>query len=522
MDQKFLHIGRAQDLQHLGDRRLYRALEMLPGFLLWATLLGAIIFSFITPVWVAIFILIFDVYWLVNAFYLALFVILSFTRMRRAIKTSWTAELEKLDPKTFRVPALTSWRDVVHLVILPMYQEGAEIIGPALQALAVSRYPKENLIVVLATEIRAGYQAQSTAAALHKRFKNSFGAMLVTAHPDNLPGEIAGKGSNETWAAKEAVATYINPHRIPNTRVVVSSFDSDTQIYPQYFECLTWHYLTAPSPLRSSFQPIPLFHNNVWEAPFFSRVAATGSTIWQLFMQGNPDILETFSSHSMSLAALIEAGYWNTRVVSEDSIIFSQCFLAFNGDYRVVPLYYPVSMDANAARSFWRTAANVYKQNRRWAYGVEKIPYALFGFTKNKKIPLFKKVRVSARLLFGFWAWACASLLIVFLGWLPLRIGGAQFNATVLAFTLPELTSRLLTYALFGLFVNGALTFLLLPPRPAHISRTAYASLLFQWLFLLPNLIVFSALPSIEAQTRLMFGKYLGFFVTEKTRRAHP
>jgi hypothetical protein len=61
---------------------------------------------------------------------------------------------------------------------------------------------------------------------------------------------------------------------------------------------------------------------------------------------------------------------------------------------------------------------------------------------------------------------------------------------------------------------------MLLPPRPAKYSRKKYIYMFLQW-FLVPITAPFlGAMPAIDAQTRIMLGKYFGeFWVTEKVRK---
>lgn len=509
MTKDYLDISKASDISNRRDRIIYRIFETIPGVISLGTLFGVLIFSWLRPNWVAIFIILFCFYYLFKICYLSFYQVTSYIQMKKNLKKDWLSELNKLEDK--------NWKDIYHLIILPTYKEGVELIRESLLSLVKSDYPKEKMIVVLAIEERAGETALKLAKIIEKEYGKKFHRFLVTVHPKNIPGEIAGKGSNEGWAGKEVKEKIIDPLNIPYENIIISNFDIDTRVDSQYFSYLTWCYLTTDQPLRASYQPIPVYNNNIWYAPAFSRVISTSNTFWQMMGQERSETLVTYSSHSMPFKSFVEVGY-PTNLVPDDSRIFWKSYLYYDGNYRVVPLYYPVSMDAVLAKSFLRTVINQYKQQRRWAWGCSEIPYLIYGFLKNKKISLWKKVRHLYAVIDGFWSWATSAILILFLGWLPLFLGGSRFNSTLLSYNLPRLTSQIMTIALIGMIISAILSTLILPPRPPRVRRIKKLFILFQWLLLPITLIVFGAFPALEAQIRLMLGKYMGFWVTEKAR----
>ncbi|MEK7665186.1 MAG: glycosyltransferase family 2 protein [Patescibacteria group bacterium] len=514
MDKKdYLDISKASDIKNKKERLLYRLFETLPGILSLGTLLGVFVFSWLVPAFVAVFIICFCSYYLFRIIYFSLHQFVSYFKIKSHIKRDWLKELKEIKGR--------KWKDIYHIIILPTYKEEEAIIKETIDSLISSNYPKEKIIVVLAIEKRAGKKAEEIAESVFKKYYNNFYKFLVSVHPDNIPGEIGGKGSNVAWAGKEIKKT-IDELKIPYENILISSFDIDTKIYPQYFACLTWYYLTEKNPLRASYQPIPVYNNNIWSASAFARVVSTSNTFWQMIQQERAEKLTTYSSHSIPCKVFFEVGY-PANVVSDDSRIFWRAYLYYDGDYKVVPIYYLVSMDAVMANSFWRTAQNQYKQQRRWAWGCSEIPYMMFGFLNNKKIPFLKKVSHLYTIIDGFWSWATAALLLFILGWLPLFLGGEKFNLTILSFNLPILTSRIMTASLIGMFVSAVLSTMLLPPLPKTISRIAKwrkrISIFLQWIFLPVTLIIFGAFPALDAQIRLMLGKYMGFWVTEKVRK---
>ncbi len=545
---------------------LERAFEVLPATLSWSLLISLFLLCFFAPIAGMIVVILFDLYLLFRLLYSTIFLVLSYGLLEVERRTQWherLMDLVDLDQAIFRTkgklrelreprfpgfflgPLLDRTKSVYseqnhlavlervknekiqfpnpkqlfHLVILPFYSEGLTVLEPSIQALTKVNYPLDRMIVVLGVEERAGKEARKIAEFLKREYGHYFFHFEICVHPEGIPGEGAVKGANATYAAKWA-KTFLEARRISFERVIVSCFDCDTVVSPEYFSCLSYNYLIHPKRTRTSFQPIPVYHNNLWEAPSFACVVETGSSFMQLIEVTDPERLVTFSSHSMSFQALVEIGYWPTNLVSDDSAIFWKAYLAYDGDYRVEPFYVTVSMDVALGKNLWETCASIYYQKRRWAWGVENFPIVVRGLFANPKISFWKKLMHAFRLLEVNVSWATWTPIMLILTWAPALVATREFSSSVAHFNSPRVGAVICNLALASLVISTVLSLLLLPKSAKKLGF--FKKLVFAFQFLLVPVIatVFGAIPALDAQTRLALGKYMEFFVTPKVRTA--
>lgn len=486
----------------------YRFYEMLPGLSIWLTLFGGVFLSFLKPLWMIYAVIIFDVYWVLRVLYFSFYVILSWNRFRLASHEDWMAKLRLTFP---------AWDKKINVIFLPVYNEEWDVVKTTLDALKASSYPVKQLIVVLSGEERKAEHWEKLQIKIKATYGSVFADIVFNTHPDGLPGEVPGKGSNihhAEWQFKK----YVDAKGWRYEDVIISVFDIDTVIHPHYFAHLTYMYCLHPRPERSSFQPVTLYNNNIWDSPGVLRVMAFGTSFWMLFSLARLDHLVTFSSHSMSFKAVIDTGGHPKDIVSEDSRIFFQCWLHYNGDYEVTPLYIPVSMDTVRDESVVKSLKNLYLQQRRWAWGTENIPYLLWNFKKHPALAWHKKVVMLFHEWEGKWSWAVVAIIITILGRLPLWVADNNVRQSALFFNTPQVLESLMTLAMIGLLVSTIMSMLLLPPRPERHPRHTYLFMVLQWVLVPVSLFFFSALPCIDAVTHLMTGRYLGFNVSAKKR----
>jgi len=548
--------GFSPDLEiPVGKRTLkYRLFEILPGGLSWFILALPIILTLIdtTSRAAAVFILFFMMSWFYRSVAIAFRTLQGYNRMQESAKSPWQQWLSDLDSPQAAIKKLSSNKknlnrrekvhlenlqeyiadkdlhdispkDLLHLVIVPMWKESYEVVAPTIQSLIDSKYNAKQLMLVIAYEERGGPVPEATAKRLIKEFGGKFQYATTTKHTV-LENEVVGKGGNITWAARQ-ILPYFKEHNIDYNKVLVTTLDADNRPHADYFAHLSYSYVLTNDRKHHSYQPLALYTNNIWDVPAAMRVLAVGNSFFTITQSVRPHLLRNFSSHAQSLDALVETDWWSVRTVVEDGHQFWRSYFTFGGNHHVIPIYSPTYQDAVLSDTYKETFKDQFIQVSRWAYGTSDIPYiANLGFRrkKNRIVPLRMFIPKFFRLLDTHVSWATASLLLLLAARIPLLIG-PQSNKSIVAHQLPVIASYAQTLALLGLVIAVFLSMKLLPPRPERYKRHRNILMLAQWVLLPFTSIIYGSFAGLYSQTRLMFGKYLDkFALTHKGVRSKP
>lgn len=491
------------------ETKFERALEILPGALTWLALTSPLWLSFTLPFAVAYLIIIAQIYWLINSLKIAALIILGYRKMVWTKNQPWLEKLNQDFPK--------QWEKYYHLVVLPTYKESLEVLASAFDAVANSNYPKKKIFLAVGFEAWANKDGVEEITEYLKKYEDHIGGVFTTVHT-LLENEVRGPGANRNWMIKNATSQF-KKLGIKQEDVYVTTLDADFVIHPEFLAGSLHKYLSTPETIRDkrTYTGVFLYYNNYWQAPTPMRLIATGTAFWQLAEMYGSDKYMNYSSMSINLKSLNEIGGWIPDKVNDDSGFYWRAYFHFKGNYKVIPHYLPITADTVLDANLYKTFQNQYLQLKRWAYGVEHIPYVFKEYFRRKDIDFWDK---TDKLSFVLWAnlkWGTLALFVTFAG-LLIPFINPSYSQSAVAVNLPIISSWILTVAFLGLFATIFVHEKTAPKRPAHWPRITRIWSYIQWLLIPVVLVSISTLPAIDAQTSLMFGKYLEFRVTNKAR----
>ncbi|MBI4491478.1 MAG: glycosyltransferase family 2 protein [Chloroflexi bacterium] len=491
------------------DPRVRRALAVLTGAVTWGLITAPFWASAIMPdQWVYLFVA-FSLYWLYRSSSLAAHALVAYRRMLAAQRRDWLAACQS-DAR---------WRSVHHLVVFPTHREPVGLLGESLRYLADQDFPRSQVSVVLAFEERDP-DALEKARQLLARFNGTFANLWVTVHPD-LPGEPPGKASNLAYAVPRARKLLLQGGRQDLEQVLVTVCDADSRLPAKYLSALTHTFLADPDGRFCLYQPALLFHANLARIPLYVRVIDGLYSVIQLGRLAASYKLVTQSTYSLALSACHAIGYWDPEVVPEDSHMFFKMFFQWGEKAKVRPIYLPVLADAAEGTTWWRTLVSHYRQARRWSWGVSDVPYVLAHALTHRDIPSLARLSRAGHYTKEHLLWPTHWFLLAGglnliphlaprIALLPSTQDLALLSSTAFAASTP--------FLLVLIWLDQRLR-----ARSSHHAPIWQIGLdLVAWA-LLPVLgLALMVLPAVEAHTRLLLGRGLGYDVTEKRVAPQP
>ena len=500
----------------LHPRTQQRLLEILPGALTWFVLLVPVLVAFAIrlndpgQLWIlGVGVVLLDTYWLFRTRYTVRCVRRSLRELQATEGRDWWKACQELAgslPDGAPDPT-----QIAHCALIPTYTERYEVLRATVAALASQNYPSELRVCAIITR-ETDHGGIENVRRLREEFGAQFRLFLHIVDP-LLPGVVLGKSAAMSYGGP-VLRQACDEMRLDPATTIVTDLDSDYRLHPQYFAYLSAQFCQAPDRLTSIWQPIPVFLNNLWRVPAAVRVMATAATQWQMFLHQNPHRLVMFSSYSMPMQLLSDVGYWDADVIPEDSRFFWKAFFRYGARLNVRPAFLPVLGDAPRARDYSSTHVSQYNQIKRWAWGATDIPYVTTRILRHPEIPWKLRARRFMLLVFNHLTWTTLPLLLFFGGALPAFID-LDYSLSTPATVIGLLSAGILTFTLANTFTLIHVDRLMCPkPSGWPWWRRRWADL---QLFLYPIVgLALSVIPALEAQTRLMFGAYLEYRVSEK------
>lgn len=505
------------------EKKIYRSLEITTGVLTWSLFLSPVWLGILAPRILIFYISFLTIYWTYLALKHSAGIYFGYKFYKQELEVDWLAEYNKLDisqlPDKATLP--NTLQDLKFFLLIPVYNEPYELLKDSFESLVNQTFPLKQVTLVYAVEEKHSERVIADIKNIYNQQLSHFDEILFFVHPAGIEGEAIGvAGANRAWGAKRTVEHLQQSGK--NIRdFIFMTMDSDHVLNPQFLARVAHLYLSTDRRDNHFYSTaVHLFDNNLWEVPILSRIEANSVTLGSLsdWVVSSPDLKETFSNYASSLQTLIDADYWDVERGIDDTLFYWRAFFARNGDFQGVKHFIPYSADAVQSSNTVKTYKSMYMQLRRWGWGAISVPLSITGFLKTKSIPFSKKL---------LWVYTHFKLKVVMLSVVFLMTFGLSIVTLVnqdarqisLIYSLPKVMSYILTVTLVFLIPITVYRAKITRQPPKNWPIYKKAMILLEGPLIIFNLLTFSLMPFVDAQTRMLFGKRMkDLYVTPKIR----
>lgn len=494
-----------------------RVLDGIPGLFAWLALLLCIATAVVFPRLMLLIAALVGFYSAVRFCLAGIANVIGQRKISAWQKTDWHAKYR--DHVRTNGGSLLAWDDVQHVVIIPNYKEPIDILRRTLDALASQYQAKQRMTIVLAMEASEPNSADK-ADCLIEEYAGRFAHLFATVHPRGLPGEMQCKSANQAWAARWIKRRLVDELYYSLDHILVTTMDADTLWHPQHFAALTYLFAVNPERHLHFWQAAIRYHGNIWEINPLMRLINAYASAFELAYLAAPWWMPLpMSSYSVSLRLLETSGGWDSDVIADEWHMFIKAFFARGGAIKLERVFLPFLAQATTGENLLDAMKNRYQQTLRHAWGSKEVGFMVAKMLEHPEIEFFPAFRLLFRI--------SHDILLAGAGWVIITVGAQLpilFNPGLVSEMVGEGLSNP-TWAI--LQISFALVSILgvvfwiqdVRVRPPRTTRQTFSERVLTVLSfpLLPILtLIFVAIPTLQAQTRLLAGIPLQFRVTKK------
>jgi len=278
-----------------------------------------------------------------------------------------------------------------HAIIVPNYKEPISKLRQTLDTIA-SQTIAHQIVICMGMESRDP-TAHEVALQLQSEYAHKVGGFCYTAHP-LVEGEVAGKSSNENWAARCVKRLMVDKMRINPDHVVLTVCDADSFFHPNHFAYVTHAYCSdGEDRFHRFYLGVTNFMPNVCHVPAICSTRYTVLSVGRMAELGSP-VSSPFplAIYSLSLRLAQKAAYWDPSVIPEDWHMYFRCIFADQGKVSCSRLMVTVGTEAVEGSGYADTVKECYQQSVRWQWGAVDVGYLLVQSVSKWDVPLLKRL----------------------------------------------------------------------------------------------------------------------------------
>ena len=282
-----------------------------------------------------------------------------------------------------------------HAVIVPNYKEPISKLRQTLDTIAAQTIAHQ-IVICMGMEARDP-AAHEVALQLQSEYAGKVGGFCYTTHK-LASGEVAGKSSNENWAARCVKRHMVDKMRINPDHIVLTTCDADTFFHPNHFAYTTHAYCAdGEERFHKFYVGVTNFMPNACHVPAICSTRYTVLSLGRMAELGNP-LSSPFplAIYSLSLRLAEKAAYWDPSVIPEDWHMYFRCMFADQGKVSCSRLMVTVGTEAVEGSGYLDTLKECYQQSVRWQWGAVDVGYLLVQSVSKSDVPLLKRLGLIA------------------------------------------------------------------------------------------------------------------------------